>query len=137
MATFKVFHSTIPSVNYIFGNGKAASFIGGRFATDVDSEISALNYEVKLGHPHITIDPNDMEADSATLDPIAGLREKIIAEYLAATVAASDPTNDRGTSTQSPLKPSSTQDIASAAAGGSGAVLAAKVNFIATTSTLK
>jgi hypothetical protein len=127
MSQFAVFKSTIPSINYIFGNGKPAIFVQGRFCTDIPAEISELEYEVKLGHPHIFIDPNDAVADSAVLDPIAGLREKIIAEYLAAAEKANDPANDMGSTVQEPLKPTNSQDIATAAAGGSGTGLAARL----------
>ena len=123
----RVFKSTLPSVNYIFGNGKPAIFINGVFRTDIANEIFALEEEVKQHHPHIYIDPKETEIDSELVDPMNALRAKIIAEFVATQAAATALTNDRGTSDQSGAKPASTTDVASAAAGGSGAQLLANV----------
>lgn len=127
MSTLRIFKSTIPSVNYIFGNGKPAIFVNGVFRTDIASEISALESEVTQHHPHIYIDPNEREIDSELVDPMNALRAKIIAEYVAAQTAATALTNDRGTSDQSGAKPASTVDVSPAAAGGSGVQLLANV----------
>ena len=129
---FSVFKSTIPSINYIFGNGKPAPFINGRFCTNIPAEVMELTNEVRLGHPHIYIDKEDAVATTEFLDPMANLREKIIAEYLEAQMAASDPTNDRGTTSQEPLKPANSFDVAPAAAGGTGSGLAARLMKIST-----
>jgi hypothetical protein len=131
MSTLRVFKSTIPSINFIFGNGKPAIFQGGVFRTDIPSEISALEYEIAQGHPHIFIDPNEREVDSELLDPMKALRAKIREEILAEEAEkarlAADVTRDMGTSDQSAVKPASTLDIAPAAAGGSGASLVASL----------
>ena len=63
----RVFKSTMPSVNFIFGNGKPAIFIAGVYRTNIDWEISALDYEVSSGHPHIFIDPEEKEVMSGHL----------------------------------------------------------------------
>jgi hypothetical protein len=127
MAILKLYKSTIPSINFILGNGKPCIFINGRFATDVDSEISALDYEIKLGHPHIRVDDAEPTIDSDMVDPMEVLRAKMRAEIIAEMAAATNPDNDMGTSTQSSLKPASSSDIAPAAIGGSGAGLAARL----------
>lgn len=127
MATLRVFKSTIPSVNYIFGNGKPAIFVNGVFRTDIPGEIDALQNEIAQHHPHIYIDENEREIDSELIDPMNALRAKIIAQYVADQVAATSMTNDRGTSDQSGAKPANTADVAPAAAGGSGAQLLAAI----------
>jgi hypothetical protein len=114
-------------MNYIFKNGKPATFVSGRFITDIPSEIAELDEEVAAKHPFIFIDPAEKEIDSEKLDPMAGLRERIIAEYLARQAEVTNPTNDMGSTKQEPLKPASTLDIAQAAEGGSGAGLAARL----------
>lgn len=120
MTTLRVFKSTIPSVNFIFANGKPAIFQQGVFRTEVDWEIAALEAEIKNGHPHIYIDEAEREIDSELVDPINALRARIISEYLAAQEAAVNPANDMGSTTQESLKPANSQDVAAAAAGGDG-----------------
>ncbi len=127
MSTLRVYKATLPSVNYIFRNGKPAIFISGKFCTDIPTEISELDEEVASGHPIIYIDSAEREIDSAKVDPIAGLREQIIAEYKASMAAATDLGNDMGASNQGALKPASTLDVIEATAGGSGAGLAARI----------
>lgn len=120
MSTMRVYKATLPSVNYIFRNGKPAIFVNGKFCTDIPSEITELDEEVAAKHPIIFIDSDEREIDSAAVDPIAALREKIIAEYKATMAAATSMDNDRGTAEAPKLKPASTSDIMEAAAGGSG-----------------
>lgn len=127
MSTLRVFKATLPSVNYIFKNGKPAIFVQGKFCTDVPAEIAELDEEVANHHPIIFIDSAEREVDSAAVDPISALREKIIAEYKASMATATSPDNDMGESVQGALKPASTQDVVEAAAGGSGAGLAARI----------
>lgn len=127
MSTLRVFKATLPSVNYVFKNGKPAIFVQGVYTTDVPFEIEELDAEIATRHPHIFIDESMREIDSAKVDPIAALREKIIAEYQATMAAATSLDNDLGNSTQGALKPASSVDIAAASAGGSGAGLAARL----------
>jgi hypothetical protein len=118
----KLYKSRIPSVNYLFRNGKPAIFVNGRFSTAVPAEIEELDHEVALGHPTIYVD-----AAEATIDvsktPYEAIREKIIAEYLAAQAAATDPGNDMGNYEAGKVNPASSMDVAAAALGGSGAQL--------------
>ena len=127
MAIKKVFKVSLPSVNYVFRNGKPASFVGGKYLTDIPDEIAELEDEISKGHPLIFVDPNELEMDEKYLDPMVGLREKIIAEFLENQAKANDPTNDMGTSTQGSVIPANSQDVAVAAAGGSGATLVASL----------
>lgn len=124
MSTLHVFCSTIPSVNYLFPNGKPAIFVNNKFYTSVQEEIDHLQNEIKLGHPMIFQKTGEETMDAKYLDPMVGLREKIIAEAIAAgIVSAGDPNRNMGTTTQAPLKPATTVDISQAMAGGSGASL--------------
>jgi hypothetical protein len=119
--TLTVFKSHIPSVNVILGNGKPCIFQNGVYRTESENEIQFLNAEIKAGHPHIFVDPNEVTIESDMVDPMNALRAKIIADYVAQQAAATNPANDMGTSDQSQVKPANSTDIASAVAGGDGA----------------
>lgn len=129
MTMLRVYKSTMPSMSVILANGKPCIFVNGYYRTDNPMEIGTLDSEVKAGHPHIFIDPNEVEVDSTLVDPMAALRHKIIEEYKASQeVAAGDPNRDMGTSDQTTrLNVSTSKDIADAAAGGSGMPLAARL----------
>jgi hypothetical protein len=113
------YFSRVPSIKYIFKNGKEAAFIGGVFDTDFESEIVELDAEIKSGHPHIFTDASQLTVDSEQVDPIEEIKKRAIAEYLASVKAVSDVTNDRGTTVQEPVKPTSTLDVAEASADSS------------------
>lgn len=127
MAILSVFKATLPSINYIFRNGKPAIFVQGKYSTSVEAEIDELKDEIAKGHPHIYVDPEEAEIDSSLVDPLSALRAKIEAEIRAKMAAATNPENDMGKTTQEPLKPASSQDIQEAAGGGSGVALAARL----------
>lgn len=136
MSTLRVFKSTIPSVNFIFPNGKPAIFQQGRYYTDNTEDIATLDKEIKDGHPHIYIDNEEMTIESEMLNPVNAMKAKVLGtlsrdELIAALQAkeadAINPSNDMGSSEQLQVKPASTQDIASAAAGGSGASLTSRL----------
>ena len=121
MTTLSVFKATIPSINFIFSNGKPAIFVSGVYRTEVDWEIKELQKEISSGHPHIYIDPQETTIESDMVDPMNALRAKIIAEYVAKEkAAAGDTSRDMGISIQQPIKPANTLDISDAAMGGSG-----------------
>lgn len=115
--TRKLYKATLPSINYIFKNGKPAIFVRGRFATDVQAEYEELDAEIAAGHPHIYIDADEPIAEANTADLISGLRAQLEAKIRAEMAAASDINNDRGTVEPTALKPASTVDVAPAAAG--------------------
>lgn len=131
MSILRVFKSTIPSINFVFGDGTVASFQSGRYFTDDAQKIASLEYEVSKNHPHIYIDSAETEVDSTMLDPIAALRarlrEEILAEEAAKLSAAVDPNRDMGTSDQAPVKPANTLNVAAISAGGSGVQIAERV----------
>lgn len=84
MAIQKLFKSRMPSCQYFFKDGSRADFVSGRFSTDDAEKISELELELTKNHPHIYIDDNEVEVDTAKQDPLEHLRTKFIAEYLAA-----------------------------------------------------
>lgn len=122
-----IFKATLPSINYVFKNGKPAIFIEGKFITAVPAEVAELKDEIAAGHPHIYIDAKEAEIAASAIDPMAGLRAQIEAELMAKMAAATDPSNDMGKTEQEALKPASSTDIAVAAVGGSGTGLAARL----------
>ena len=130
MATLNVFQATMPSVNYIFGNGKPAIFVQGFYRTNVQWEIEEFDREIANGHPHIhrPSKKEDQVIESEMLDPMAALRAKIIADYKAQEAAAINPSRDMGTTDQNAkLMPGNTMDVAEAAEGGSGLSMAARL----------
>lgn len=133
MSMMSVFKATLPSVNYIFRNGKPGIFVQGKYMTDVPAEISELTEEIAAGHPHIYIDAAEAEVDSKFVDPIAALTEKIRKQLVEEMAAATNPANDMGTSVPEVLKPANSSDIAEASAGaqGSGVGLAARLMNVA------
>jgi hypothetical protein len=128
MSMLRVFKAHLPSVNYIFRNGKPAIFVNGRYATDMPSEIQELEEEIGFGHPHLYIDADEKEVDSAQVDPIAALTDRIRAKLIAEMAVATDMSNDMGETKQEPLKPASSSDVAPAAAGG-GPIAARLMNI--------
>jgi hypothetical protein len=126
----RLYKATLPSINYVFRNGKPAIFVQGRFSTGVPDEIAELDDEIAKGHPHIFVDAEEKEISSVFVDPIQALRSKIEAEVRAQMAAASNLSNDRGNYDQGKLVPASSTDVAVAAEGGSGAGLAARLMTI-------
>jgi hypothetical protein len=98
MAIVNQYFCTLPSSQYVFKTGKVAAFIGGTYRTDIETECAELDAEIKTGHPHIYV-TDEKTVDTTKLDPMANLKEKIIADYLATQARAVDPANDMGTET--------------------------------------
>ncbi len=85
MATeFKLFKSHIPSVQFVFKNGKLAHFRAGRYATKIQSEIEELTQACEEGHPTFFIDDNEAVTEREFLDPMDELRQKFFKEFQAA-----------------------------------------------------
>lgn len=127
MSMAKIYKATLPSINYVFRNGKPAIFVQGKYATTVETEITELDDEIAKGHPHLYVDAAESEIDADAVNPLSALRAKIEAEIRAQMAAATNPMNDMGTSDEEKLKPASSADVSDAAAGGSGAGLAARL----------
>ena len=116
MALKRVFKSHIQNCRFIFGNGDVAAFVGGRYLTDVDAEIQQLEKEVAAKNPTLYMDSAEMEVDPITLDPMYGIKQRIIAEFLAGKITL-DPNRDMGTSQQGPLKVANSRDVAAITSG--------------------
>jgi len=114
----RVFRSNIPSVGYVFKNGKRANFIGGRYTTSIKHEIDELDAEIANSHPNFTA---NVEEVVETSEPMAALREKFIAEYLEQQARNTDKGNDAGTSKQGKLNVANSTTIGAGAAGSDSA----------------
>lgn len=79
---YRLFKCSIPSCKYLFADGHPAYFNSGRFATQDEAEIAELEAVIKAKHPHIYVDANEKETDSAISDPMSTLKKKIISEFL-------------------------------------------------------
>ena len=123
----KLYWATMPFMNFVFPNGKVAVFRHYRFATEVPSEIEVLDREVAGNHPYIYVKQDALYLTEEMEDPMKALRKKIIADYLAEQAKFVDPNNNMGNTVQENLRPQSTSDIASVAAGGDATQSAAKL----------
>ena len=123
----KLYWATMPFMNFVFPNGKVAVFRHYRFATEVPSEIEVLDREVAGNHPYIYVKQDALYLTEEMEDPMKALRKKIIADYLAEQAKFVDPNNNMGNTSQENLRPQSTSDIASVAAGGDATQSAAKL----------
>lgn len=127
MTDAKLYKATLPSINYIFKNGKPAIFVRGRFSTNIAAEIAELDAEIAAGHPHLFVDKDEpIVAEPTTNEMLAGLRAQWEAEFRAKMAEANQLSNDRGTSEVTKLVPGSTVDVAAAIAN-SGTDMAAKL----------
>lgn len=130
----RLYWGTMPFMNYIFAKGKVAVFRHHRYATNVPAEIDELDKEVANGHPHIYVKKEMMFLTEEMEDPMKALRAKFFAEFQAQQAAFVNPANDMGKTSQEPIRPQSTTDIASVAAGGDATQTAAKLVALATRS---
>lgn len=113
-----VYWGTLPSINYIFPNGKPAIFVNNRFTTNIPYEIEHLDNEIKMGHPHIYKKPGEETMDAKYLDPMEAVRERIIADAIAMGLVTANVDRDMGTSDQTQkLNVQTSTDVAAASAG--------------------
>ena len=125
--TKRLYWATMPFLNYVFKKGKMAVFKHHRYATDIPAEIEELEAEIAGGHPQIYIKEDQKFLTAEMEDPMKALRAKFFAEFQAQQAAFVDPNNDMGKTSQEPIRPQSTSDIASVAAGGDATQSAAKL----------
>jgi hypothetical protein len=79
-------------------SGKYIYFRDGKYATDEVDEIEELEAAIKAKHPHIFISKGEEQISAKKMnDPLAEIKEKAIAEYLASQ------NRDMGTSESKPL----------------------------------
>lgn len=91
------FRSSFPSGGYALKDGTSAIFMNHIHRTTNPEYIAELKEAIAAGHPQIT---GGEEIDTEQESPLAGLKAKIKAEFLAELaaqqVAAIDVTNDMG-----------------------------------------
>lgn len=108
MSEATLFKSAIPSMTYLFKNGKAATFVQGRFSTAIKAEIDELNAEIEAGNQYIFFDKNEPVSKVVTSEEfLKDMKDKIIAEYL-----ESQESKELPAQTVARLVPTSTSDIA-------------------------
>lgn len=118
---FHVFHNTMKSCNMITDTGSVIAFVGGKFITDLQTEIDYLQKEISLRNPYLYTEAGKEIQTSDELDPMKVLRAKHFEEFaieqaaLAARIAAGK--NLTGDTELQKLTPGSTADIANLAAG--------------------
>lgn len=118
---YKKYKNSMPSCNYLFKDGTVAVFLAGEYLTNNPLRQEELDKEVKNGHPHIRIDPNDCTVKPEDLNPETALRNKYFAEFQAEVEAKKN--RDMGTSQQSKnLNVSTSKDMAAITANGAGAL---------------
>lgn len=121
MSTSNQYFSNIPACRYVFKSGTVAEFMNGKYLTSSPKEIEELEEEIKQGHPHLYIKKGHETADN---DPLAGLKQKIINDYIAgqkkAMEEATNGSRDFGNtpsaaSIAEQIKPASSVKVASVA----------------------
>lgn len=96
MAIKNIFKSRVASSKFVFKNGKEASFVLGKYFTDVPWEIKELESEIESGHPHLYVDKAEATIDSDLVDPLEDIRKKAVADYIARMSKATQQDNDMG-----------------------------------------
>lgn len=130
MANLQLFKCRIPSCSVIFPNGKAAIFVGGRYATKFDNEVAILEDEIALGHPHIYRDPDELTVDSERQDPHSIQVDKIRKDILQEMLQASLEGKDLGTYIQGALNPANSESVSQVVANGGGLSAAQKLALL-------
>lgn len=114
LAVARVFRSNIPSMRYVFKQGKVAPFISGRYTTDIAHEIEELDAEIAHRHPNISANKEEIVD---TIEPLEALKKKHFEEFLLMQAKTLDKTNDAGTSEQGKLNVANSTTVAPGAAG--------------------
>lgn len=117
MAIKNAYFSTLASCRYIFKSGEEAPFINFVYYTDDAKQIEELETEIKKGHPHIYIKADKLKVDTSKLDPLETLKQTIRDQVMAEMAAATDKSNDRGTSAKVKLNVATSATVAELAAG--------------------
>lgn len=121
---YQTYRSSLASQRIAMPNGKLITVTANQYITDDEAEIEFLDKEIKGGFPYMS---KTGQITSEELDPMAVLRKKIIAEYLAeqkaglAAATAAVPSPTLGNSSTDKVVPASTSDLG-ALAGASNSV---------------
>lgn len=110
----RLYKNRLLSCKYIFSDGTTANFVNGKYATANEGEIAELEGQIRKGHQYLYIDKTETTVDYDINDPLASLRKRFFDEFQQqqANAAANIDGRDLGTSTQGPLKATSSKDIA-------------------------
>jgi hypothetical protein len=104
MTMLKIYKSRLARIQYVFRDGTVAVFSPrtqagqGHYLTGNAERIKELD-EVCKSHPHLYVDPKELEVDEALADPAVAYREQIRAEERAKVIAElGDPNQMQGIS---------------------------------------
>ena len=81
---FNVYKSSLPNQRIALPNGRLLRITSGKYITDKADEIAFLDAEIEAGFPYLA---KNGTITSSDLDPMAALRSRIIAEYVAEQAA--------------------------------------------------
>jgi hypothetical protein len=99
MSDAKQYHqyfSSRPKISITMPNGNRIYFVAGTYVTDNESEVEFLNEQIKHNHPMIFIQKGKETVTQEQLDPLAAIKEKVIAEYLSKQAEQQNPNRDMG-----------------------------------------
>jgi len=90
------FFSSRPKISITMPNGNRIYFVAGTYVTDNEAEIEFLNDQIRQGHQMIGVKKGQETVTQDQLDPLAAIKEKAIAEYLAKQAEQQNPNRDMG-----------------------------------------
>ena len=96
MSQLHQYFATRPKISIVMPNGNRISFIAGSYITDDENEIKFLDDQIKDKHPMIFVKKGEETVTKEQLDPLAAVKEKVIADYLAKQKEQQDPSRDFG-----------------------------------------
>lgn len=115
-----VFRHTMASCTMYDPKGRRINFIAGRYATDDPALIAYLDSEIDAGNQYVRRGTEDDVAGLTVGDPLAALRKKFLAEFVAdkdRIIAEYTQGKDMGASVQGPINAASSKDINAVTAG--------------------
>ena len=98
---FHQFFSARPKVSITMPNGNRIYFQAGNYVTDNEAEIEFLNEQIRSGHQMIYVQKGKETVTQEQLDPLAAVKAKAIAEYLAKQSEQQSPVRDMGNTSNS------------------------------------
>lgn len=114
---FQVYKSSLPNQRIALPSGKLLRITSGKYITDRKDEIEFLDAEIEAGFPYLS---KTGTVTSTELDPMAALRQRIIAEYVEQQAAGVKPEVPEpkltDSTTPAKLSPASTAALAALSA---------------------
>lgn len=101
MSQYHQYFSTRPRISIVLPSGDRISFVAGQYITDKEKEIEYLDEQVKSGHPMIYVKKGSETVTEAQLDPLAAVKAKAVADYMAQQEKQQDPSRDMGNTANS------------------------------------